>query len=81
MKLEFLLQFSNFALFHLSYRNINIISYKESFFEDATSCLCIVMDLADGGDLYNKMMQYKKKGSYMPEKEVWHFFVQMIRGL
>jgi NIMA (never in mitosis gene a)-related kinase len=60
---------------------LNIISYKESFFEDATSSLCIIMDLADGGDLYNKMMEYKKKGSYMPEREVWHFFIQMVRGL
>jgi serine/threonine protein kinase len=62
MKLGFLLLFSKYELSQLYYRNINIISYKESFFEDATSCLCIVMDLADGGDLYNKMVQYKKKG-------------------
>lgn len=24
-----------------------IIAYKEAFFEDSTSCLCIVMDYAD----------------------------------
>jgi NIMA (never in mitosis gene a)-related kinase len=38
------------------YRNINIISYKESFYEDATSSLCIIMEYADGGDLYNKIV-------------------------
>ena len=32
-------------------RNANIISYKESFIEEVTSTLCIVMDFADGGDL------------------------------
>jgi serine/threonine protein kinase len=32
-------------------RNPNIVSYKESFFDDSTCTLCIVMDLADGGDL------------------------------
>ena len=30
----------------------NIVSYKEAFFEDTTSSLCIVMDYADKGDLY-----------------------------
>lgn len=29
-----------------------IIGYKEAFFEDATSCLCLVMDYADDNDLY-----------------------------
>lgn len=43
-------------------RNLNIISYKESFVEEGTSTLNIVMDLADGGDLYNKIVNYKKKG-------------------
>lgn len=33
------------------FRNPNIISYKESFMEDKTSTLCIVMEYADGGDL------------------------------
>jgi NIMA (never in mitosis gene a)-related kinase len=39
------------SLFVTRYRNPNIVSYKESFFEDASSTLCIVMDLADAGDL------------------------------
>lgn len=39
------------------------------------------MELADGGDLYNKILSYKKKGDYMPEKEVWHIFIQIIRGI
>jgi NIMA (never in mitosis gene a)-related kinase len=44
----------------VNYRNVNIISYKESFYEDATSSLCIIMEYADGGDLYNKIVSYKK---------------------
>ena len=58
---------------------MNIVSYKESFIDE--NILCIVMDLADGGDLYNKILSYKKKGGLMPEREVWHYFVQMVRGL
>jgi serine/threonine protein kinase len=66
---------------HTLYRDVNIISYKESFFEDSTSCLCIVMEYADGGDLFNKITSYKKSGKFIPEKEVWHIFIQIIRGL
>ena len=29
----------------------NVIGYKEAFFEDATNCLCVVMEHADGGDM------------------------------
>ena len=39
------------------------------------------MEYAEGGDLYNKIINYKKKGQFIPEKEVWHIFVQMVRGL
>lgn len=34
-----------------SIQHPNIIGYKEAFFEEATSSLCIVMEFADGGDL------------------------------
>jgi len=29
-----------------------IVGYKEAFFEDSSSTLCIVMEYADNGDLY-----------------------------
>ena len=29
----------------------NVIGFKEAFFEDASSCFCIVMEYADGGDM------------------------------
>lgn len=35
-----------------SINNPKIIAYKEAFFEDATSSLCLVMEFADDGDLY-----------------------------
>jgi len=34
-----------------SISNPNVAGYKEAFFEEATSTLCIVMEFADGGDL------------------------------
>ena len=62
-------------------RHPNIISYKESFFEDMTSSLCIVMELADGGDLLGKVQAATKKRTFLPEAECWSYFIQMVRGL
>lgn len=47
-------------------RHPYIITYKESFMDK--KCLCIVMDFADGGDLYTKIANQKKigKGKYCP---------------
>ncbi len=59
----------------------NIIGYKEAFFEEATSSLCIVMEYADGGDLLGKISEHKKKGTLFLEKEVWQYFVQITKGL
>ena len=41
-------------------RHPYIITYKESFMDKR--CLCIVMDYADGGDLYTKIANQKKSG-------------------
>ena len=35
-----------------SIRHPNIASYKEAFFEDSTSSLCLVMEFLNDGDLY-----------------------------
>ena len=59
----------------------NIIAYKEAFFEDSTSSLCIVMEYADDGDLYQKITRHKKNSTQFPEKELWSIFVQMVKGL
>jgi NIMA (never in mitosis gene a)-related kinase len=58
-----------------SIQHPNIIGYKEAFFEEATSSLCIVMEFADGGDLLHKISQLKKKGSLFQEKEIWQYFI------
>ena len=39
------------------------------------------MEYCNGGDLLAKINTYKKRGSFMPEKEVWLYFVQIVRGL
>ena len=59
----------------------NVIGYKEAFFEDQTNCLCLVMEHADGGDLLMLINNHKKSNTSFTEKQVWHFFIQIIRGL
>jgi len=59
----------------------NIIAYKEAFFEDASSSLCIIMEYADGGDLLKLITQHQKRNSNFSEKEIWKYFIQIVRGL
>lgn len=59
----------------------NVAGYKEAFFEEATSTLCIVMEYADGGDLQSKINSLKKTMRHMKESEVWSIFYQMVSGL
>ena len=59
----------------------NVVSYKEAFFETTPSSLCIVMEYADGGDLYEKIKQLKKKGARFSEEQIWNIFIQVVKGL
>jgi len=57
-----------------------IIGFKEVFFEDDQT-LCIVMEFAGGGDLHDMIMKQKKNQSFMNEKDVWRYSIQLILGL
>lgn len=59
----------------------NIAGYKEAFFEQGSSSLCIVMEYADGGDLQTKINQHKKTMMHMKEEYIWSIFYQMVSGL
>ena len=43
-----------------SINNSSIVAYKEAFFEDSSSSLCLVMEFADDGDLYQKILKQQK---------------------
>ena len=58
-----------------------VISYKEAFIEEETETLCIVMEYADKGDLYQKIVHLKKIGCLIEEIDAWKIFIQMTRGL
>ncbi|CAK6983996.1 serine/threonine-protein kinase Nek1-like, partial [Scomber scombrus] len=54
-----------------------IVQYKESFEE--RSCLCIVMDYCEGGDLYKKIKS--QKGKLFSEEQIMDWFVQICLAL
>jgi len=58
-----------------------VISYKEAFIDDEDTNLCLVMEYADKGDLYQKISQFKKIGCLIEEIDVWKIFIQMVKGL
>ena len=58
-----------------------VISYKESFIDEEDSSLCLVMEYADKGDLYQKIIQFKKIGCLIEEIDAWKIFIQMTKGL
>lgn len=59
----------------------NVIGYKEAFFEDSTNCLCVVMEYADGGDMLQLINQKKRSRLTFNESNIWHYFIQIVRGL
>eukprot|EP00745_Piridium_sociabile_P034730 TRINITY_DN59970_c0_g1_i1.p1 TRINITY_DN59970_c0_g1~~TRINITY_DN59970_c0_g1_i1.p1 ORF type:complete len:393 (-),score=55.57 TRINITY_DN59970_c0_g1_i1:158-1168(-) len=64
----------------LSYlRHPYIISYRESFIEDQK--LYIIMDYAEGGDLYTKIQSQKKTGKYFNEAQILRWFTQAALSL
>ena len=58
-----------------------VISYKEAFIEEESETLCIVMEYADKGDLYQKIVNLKKIGCLIDEIDAWKILIQMTRGL
>lgn len=39
------------------------------------------MEYADGGDLLQKIVNYRNKGQYFKEEEIWDIFGQVANGL
>ena len=59
----------------------NIIGYKDSFFEDESQTLNIVLEYADDGDLRAKIQSHQKSQRYFKETEIWSIFIQLLQGL
>ena len=64
-----------------SVKSTFVIAYKEAFIDESDQSLCIVMEYADKGDLYQKITQFKKIGCLIDEVDIWRIFIQMTKGL
>ena len=58
-----------------------VVSYKEAFFDEKDRTLCIVMEFADNGDLYQKITEHKKRSLFFEESTIWRIFIQLVKGL
>lgn len=61
----------------------NIVGFRESFkaYLDGEQKMCIVMDLADGGDLGSLIKRTKKSGCQLNERKILRYFVQIGLGV
>lgn len=64
-----------------SIKHVNIIGYKEAFFDEQTKTLNIVMEYADDGDLNSKITKGRNAKYFFPENLIWSYAIQMVRGL
>ena len=64
-----------------SVNHVNIISYKESFYEEDTNTLNLILEYADAGDLQSKISAHKNVQKYFNEKTIWSIFIQMVQGI
>ncbi len=39
------------------------------------------MEYADKGDLYQKIVEYRKAMAYFEEIDIWRIFIQLVKGL
>lgn len=60
-------------------RHPYIVTYRESFMDKR--CLCIVMDYADGGDMYGKITKQKAIGKGFQENLILDWFVQICLAI
>jgi len=56
-----------------------IVTYRESFMDKR--CLCIVMDYADGGDMFKKIAKQKQIGTLFDENKILDWFVQIALAI
>ncbi len=58
-----------------------IIAYKQAFYDDSTSCLCIIMQFAQNGDLSGRLEEMKKKRQTISEDTIWKWTTQILFAL
>ena len=58
-----------------------VVTFYDSFIDEKSGALCIVMEYADGGDLQERIRQCQVMKTSMAEEEIWEIFGQIVNGL
>ena len=58
-----------------SVQHQNVVTYRESFIDEASRSVCMIMDLAEDGDMTDKIQKHIKKGTNIPEYELWSILI------
>ena len=58
-----------------------MIEFKEAFYDDSSSYLCVVMEYAGKGDLQHCIKSHAKRRARVPEEDIWRAMVHICRGL
>ena len=64
-----------------SLKTDHVISYKEAFIEEKDQILCLVMEFANKGDLFQKITYHKQMQKSFEEVDIWSIFIQILQGL
>ena len=59
----------------------NIIGYKETFYDENTRTLNLVMEYADDGDISHKIQDNLKRRLQFEESTIWEWIIQLLKGL
>lgn len=64
-----------------SVNNDHVVGYYEAFLDSSENNLWIVMEFMGGGDLACAIKLAKKENRTFPERVIWIYFIQLLRGL
>ncbi len=56
----------------------NIVSYKDSFYDELTNTFCIVTELVEGGDVANLIMKNRAQKTQIKEDFIWKVALQSL---
>lgn len=59
----------------------NILSYKDSFFDELTNTFCIVTECLEGGDIFQMINRNKSIKKTIGESTIWQVAYQTLKGL
>lgn len=58
-----------------SIKNPYVAAYKQAFFDEPSNSLCIVMEFADDGDVFQRICECQNSKQFMKEKHIWKIVI------